>query len=325
MPTTKKTPAKKASPPPPKREGYKVHNIEIFVLVLVLVALIVSGIWVYVDNELALMRSKVNNASTQQTGSAEVARLADEVARLRGQNAKLQRRIKAVSSDVAMQSNKQLAVQDRAIASLKTEQQKLEERLNTAKNAERMQPVFVAFTTLQHQLNMGSAYAVELKLFKKHAPEGASINKYLRILEEDAQRGVPTLRGLQEGFDQIKLKAIRTAALEGKPEGVWRNIIEKLFTLVTIRALEAPEKTSAEAVRKIEIAMEHGNVREALKHSGGLKGDTAHVMGKWINALQTYHAAQEALAVIYKHLENQVQGVDKAKAPRASATIDKRK
>ena len=218
-------------------------------------------------DDLANVRSKQADFNTS------TAKLQDRIARLQNDMAKLS----AVASRPPDVSG-QIAPVTSELGDLKSKVNGLMSREEGARKEGRNIALALALGELRRAVNQGVPFRSELERVKPHAPQSL----HLGVLEDNADKGLITMRALGKQFDNLSRTALAAETTAGSG-----SLIDQLMAnaraVVQVRPTGLVEGDGAGAVlSRMEYRLQQNDLAGCLKESKALKGEALNIMQPWL-------------------------------------------
>ncbi len=234
-----------------------------------------------------------STSGSEGADSAEVAVLADRVARLEAGLGALGSALAAVRIEPAVDPLKvELAALRDRLAKLET----LETLVTAKAGLGRRQALVLAVGQLAIRLRSGQPYRDELDRLAVFAGEDAEVTTALTALEAGASSGLATTAMLRRRFEPL-LGAIVRAGEAPPPEGWIERTTQRLASLVTVRRTDRFEGPGVDAVvNRVELSLAEGDLQAAARALSELQGAAAELAAPWRQAAEARLIAERALA-----------------------------
>lgn len=250
-----------------------------------------------VDRRLEVLAER---ASTIETRIAEVVRTVEGLTeRLRQLEEAPQVQADPARLASMTAENRRLAQE---LARLQEEFAALNASINERAELRRNESLSLALGQLREAIERGRPYAAELATLRAIAGDDAGLTPAIAYLEPGAAAGVPGRTILRARFEAVAKDVIR-AARTGGDDSWWRQLLDRLTSLVTIRRIgevdgDTPEAVVARAERRLAADDLAGAVAELER----LQGEPAAAAGSWLADARTRLAAEAALAGLAAHV-----------------------
>ncbi len=169
-------------------------------------------------------------------------------------------------------------------------------RANTA------QSLLLAVGQLREAINRGDAYDAELRALRAIAEGDAETSASLEALAALGGKPIATRVALADSFDQLSGAIVR-AELGPDEDGWWRQTVQRLASVITIRRTEgdvAGDSTAA-VVARTDANLDKGDLAGAVRELSGLQGAAAEAAAPWLAQAQARLAAEAALSDLTAH------------------------
>ncbi|MBW7851834.1 MAG: hypothetical protein H3C38_15180 [Rhodospirillales bacterium] len=182
---------------------------------------------------------------------------------------------------------------------------RLSQRVEAAETAAReaaaqrgsAQALLLAVGQLREAVNRGEPFAAELRALGAILDGDDAAGGELEKLARHAAQGIPTRSRLIAAFPDLAGRIVR-AGLGPDRDGWWRQTVQRLASLVTIRRTEgeAADRSTAAVVARAEAKLATGDLAGAVAELGALEGPALETAGPWMADARARVAADRALS-----------------------------
>ena len=266
------------------------------------------------ERNLSAVRDTVAAAPAANAGDGEAVRdLAQRVARLEAAAAATERvdpqAIAELARDTERRSAEITRIGERVEALARNSADaatvlRLADRVDVAEAASReaaarrgsAQALLLAIGQLREAVNRGDPFAAELRAVAAvlgNDDAAADIG----ALARHGQRGIPTRTVLTSAFESLGGRIIR-ADLGPEEPGLWRQTVQRLASLVTVRRTEgdAAGGSAAAVTARAEQKLGAGDLAGAVAELGALEGSALEAAAPWMADAQARLTADKALS-----------------------------
>jgi hypothetical protein len=236
----------------------------------------------------------LEGAQANRVDPAQVAALDQGLQRLAREVAQVQESVAGLSKSAADAATV-LRLTDRIEAAEGAVRQ-AQSRVNAAQN------LLLAVGQLREAVNRGEGFDAELRAVGAIAGNDAPLVQPLQALQPLAANGAPTRAVLTDRFDDLAGRIVR-ADFGPDEEGWWRQTVQRLASVVTVRRTEGEVAgdSVAAVVARAEAALKNGDLAGAVQQLKALQGPAARTAAPWLQEAQARLAAEKALSDLTAH------------------------
>lgn len=187
--------------------------------------------------------------------------------------------------------NEKLSLLDETVASQNTALQTLNEKLTMLEHSSSHHiSALMVFIQLKTTFDMGAAYVLPLATLKNIFADDEKKLAMLAPLSSYAEKGAPTLAGLQKQFSQQLLGVDYASA--GNSLSRW------LQSVVRIRKIGEQQTGSDDEsiIARAEAKLQAGKVDGALTELASLSAQAAAIMAPWVASAKDFLTMQKAIS-----------------------------
>lgn len=232
--------------------------------------------------------------------------------------ATLQQVMEKASSDVEARNEERFRKVQEKIDSMTEEVIKAREKVESSNKKEL---VFISLIKLRAKLDSGQPFAQELALLQASAGKDNITQDNINILKTKAEKGVPSIIDLRDGFSRLAGGLIREEKQEEVKEmPFYKRFVQNLYKGVSIRKVRNIEGDSPEAmVARIEDYLKKGNLASALQEVEKLHIENNSELNAWLENAKSYNEADAAFNNILGHIvDEDAERVLKENQPKES-------
>lgn len=153
----------------------------------------------------------------------------------------------------------------------------------------------LATAQLREAVSMGRPYAIELETVKQLAAR-AGVNFDDAALKENAAKGMVRADALTKQFAEAAQTIVRASALPDNTAGWFRRMLDRVYSIVSLRPFGAVDGDSPGAVAaRAEQALRADNLPQAVTELETLNGPAADAAKPWLNLASARVAAIKSL------------------------------
>ena len=153
----------------------------------------------------------------------------------------------------------------------------------------------VATAQLRDAVRAGRPYSVELETVNQLALR-ANVVFEASALTNNATKGFTQVDALKATFPDMVAAAVRSAAVPGEAASWYRTILDRAFSIISIRPFGNVEGTTPGAIMaRAEQALRSNNMAQAVREIETLSGPPASAAVSWLQMAKAYVTAERAL------------------------------
>lgn len=159
--------------------------------------------------------------------------------------------------------------------------------------------LLASYDALNKALSEGKSYTNPLVALKIAATDLPVMQEKLAILVLYQEKGIPTMRQLQEQFKQSVERYLQQA--EANQGGFWERIKRNLSKLIVVRKVGESHEGNDELSRiaRAEAALQKDQLTAAIEEIGALSEPALTNFAEWSDAAKSYLQAHEAATALY--------------------------
>lgn len=236
----------------------------------------------------------VEAAQANRVDPARVAALGETVERLGNELARTQEALAGLGRSAADAATV-LRLSDRVDAAEAAVRQ-AQSRVNSAQN------LLLAVGQLREAVGRGEGFDAELRAVAAVAANDPQVAQAVQALAPLAGRGIPSRTVLAGRFEELAGQIVR-ADIGPKEDGWWRQTVQRLAGLVTVRRTEGDVAGDSVAaiVARAEAALDKGNLAAAVQELETLQGPAAETAAPWLQAAKARLTTDKALSDLTAH------------------------
>lgn len=206
-----------------------------------------------------------------------------------------------VSAAAQAENNQQIADLQNTVGILTAKIDSLQKTYDAqaAQSATRLQILQLA-SQIQDKLTAGETYTKEFAELRPLLGGDTIPRAAVYTLQQNAERGVPSLTDLMTDFQEITSIAIPLSIAANNTSSFGDSLRAKFGNLITIRKVDVDtdDDTDEANIARAEAELRAGNIDMTLTHLQQLTAETKALFAQWITQANHYLDTREAITVV---------------------------